>query len=97
MNEEIKKLIKQYCRIDYEDDDELLELIYQTVIEELKDNIKGFDVASMTSRQKMIVLISVKNLYDDREKFGNSQEQLKIATSSIALSEYLKWYGDDDV
>lgn len=97
MNEQIKKLINQYCRIDYDDDKELLELIYQTVIEEMKDNIKSFDEQNMTSRQKMILLISVKNLYDDREKFGKSQEQLKITTSSFVLSEYLKWYGDDDV
>mgnify|MGYP004491846637 FL=1 len=97
MNEEIKKLVNQYCRIDYEDDNELLELIYQVVIDEMKDNIKAFDEENITSRQKIILLTSIKNLYDNREKFGNSKEELKVGLSSISLSEHLKWYVDDDV
>lgn len=95
MSEEIKKLIYQYCRIDYEDDKELIELIYQTVIEQLKKNIIGFSEESMTATQKIIMLTSVKNLYDNREKYEKNQELLSTAASSMILSEYLTQYEDN--
>ena len=50
------------------------------------DLIPGFDLYAMTSRQRLIVLITVKNLYDNREKYTETK-QLSNAVSSMLLKE----------
>lgn len=79
--------VKLYCRIDYDDDDELLRLMYACSIQEMQDLIDGFDPENMTARQEMILLCTMKSLYDDREKFAKSHEYMKTAISSMLLKE----------
>lgn len=77
---------KTYCHIDYDDDIAILELMIDTATEEMVDLIPGFDLYAMTSRQRLIVLITVKNLYDNREKYTETK-QLSNAISSMLLKE----------
>ena len=77
---------KTYCHIDYDDDIAILELMIDTATEEMVDLIPGFDLYAMTSRQRLIVLITVKNLYDNREKYTETK-QLSNAVSSMLLKE----------
>ena len=53
------KEIKQYCRIDYDDDDELILFFQNVVFEELADLITGFDKDKMTLRVPMAKLEKV--------------------------------------
>ena len=84
--DELVKQCKTYCHIDYEDDIDILELMLDTTVEEMEELIPGFDAYSMTSRQRLIVLVSVKNLYDNREKYSELK-QLSNAVSSMLLKE----------
>lgn len=84
--DELVKQCKTYCHIDYEDDIDILELMLDTTVEEMEELIPGFDAYSMTSRQRLIVLASVKNLYDNREKYSELK-QLSNAVSSMLLKE----------
>lgn len=81
--------VKLYCRIDYDDDDALLELMYETCIQEMKEQIKSFDESNIKARQKMIIACMVKDMYDNRELYEKSQEQMKAAVSSMLLKEVL--------
>ena len=78
---ELVEQCKTYCHIDYDDDIAILELMIDTATEEMVDLIPGFDLYAMTSRQRLIVLITVKNLYDNREKYTEN------AVSSMLLKE----------
>ena len=49
--------------------------------------IPGFDVDETTPRQQLLVIMTVKHLYDNREKYGTSQDKLRGAASSMLLSE----------
>ena len=78
---------KKYARIDYTDDDDLVETMVDAAVESMADVIPSFDADKMTGRQKIILFVTVKDLYDNREKYGKEKQQLKIAAASMLLSE----------
>ena len=78
---------KKYARIDYDDDDDLVEIMVEAVTESMGNVIPGFNADAMTGRQKIILFKSVKDLYDDRDKYGKEKQQLKVAAASMLLSE----------
>ncbi len=82
--------IKQYCRIDYQDDDEIVELLRNTVFEELADLIPNFNKEQMTNRQTLLTLIFIKDLYDNRDKYQKTdKETMRQAVRSLLLKEML--------
>lgn len=84
------KEIKQYCRIDYYDDDEIIELLRDTIFEELADLIPDFDKEQMTNRQKLLALVFIKDLYDNRDKYQKSdKETMRQSVRSLLLKEML--------
>lgn len=86
--EKLLKLSKSYARIDYTDDDEeLLPLMIEATAQTMGELIPGFDVDETTPRQQLLVIMTVKHLYDNREKYGASQDKLRGAASSMLLSE----------
>lgn len=58
---------KTYCHIDYDDDIEILELMFDTTLDEMTELIPNFDRNNLTSRQKLLAFMSVKELYDNRD------------------------------
>lgn len=78
---------KKFARIDYTDDDDLVEIMVVAAVESMADVIPSFDADNMTGRQKIILFATVKDLYDNRDKYGKEKQQLKIAAASMLLSE----------
>ena len=85
--EKLMQLAKLYCRIDYTDDDELLPIFIGTALSEMDELIPDFDRENMTDRQRLLLLVTVKDLYDNRAKYGTNQDKLRAAASSMLLSE----------
>ena len=84
------ELCKMYSHIDYDDDDEIVELIFDTTLEEMEDLIPSFDRYAMTNRQKLLTCSCVKELYDNREKYQKETRTLTNAVSSMLLKEIHK-------
>lgn len=84
--EELLQQCKKYCHIDYDDDMDILELMFDTTTEEMEELIPEFDAYNMTSRQKLLMFVSVKSLYDNRDKYTETH-QLSNAVSSMLLKE----------
>lgn len=78
---------KLYCHIDYNDDIEIIRLMFEVVIEEMTDLIPSFDLYNITNRQKLLLFIFVKELYDNREKYQKDTKMLSNAVSSMLLKE----------
>lgn len=78
---------KVYCHIDYDDDIEIVELMFDATMEELTALIPDFDQYNMTSRQKLLTFASVKELYDNREKYQKDTKTLSNAVTSMLLKE----------
>lgn len=91
MKDETKGLLltlaKAYARIDYTDDDALLPLLIEATVQSQEELIPGFDADNMTARQQLLAIMTVKNLYDNREKYGTAQDRLRGAASSLLASE----------
>jgi hypothetical protein len=88
-----KKLIEQckmYSHVDYDDDAEIVEIVVDAALEELGDLIPNFDADNLSSRQKLLVFITAKELYDNREKYQRSRERMRNAVSSMLLKEIYK-------
>lgn len=78
---------KTYNHIDYDDDTEIIELILDTVFEELGDLIPDFDPCTMKSRQRLLTMVFMKELYDNREKYktdGKRQAEGKGVSNAVA-------------
>lgn len=78
---------KTYDHIDYDDDTDIIELILDTVFEELSDLISDFDPYAMKSRQKLLTMTFMKELYDNREKYQKDSKGVSNAVASMLLKE----------
>lgn len=78
---------KAYCHIDYDDDIEILELMFDTTMEEMTELIPTFDQYNLTNRQKLLAFMSTKELYDNRDKYRSDTKILASAASSMLLKE----------
>lgn len=84
------EIVKQYMRVDYDDDDEIIELLIDTVMDEMAELIPDFNRDNPTNRQKILILASVKELYDNREKRTEKPETLRTAISTMLIKEICK-------
>lgn len=82
--------IKEYLRVDYEDDDNLIQLLVDAVIDEMQELIPKFNAENPTNRQKVLICAYVKELYDARGNMTASQEKLRYAVQSLMLKEMLR-------
>ena len=78
---------KIYCHIDYDDDMEILELMFDVTMQEMTELIPNFDPYNLSARQRLLVYSFVKELYDHREKYQNGTQQLTNAVSTMLLNE----------
>lgn len=76
-----------YSHIDYDDDVNIVELMIDVTLEELTELIPNFDPYNMTSRQRLLVLVFAKELYDNREKYKKDTKSMANAVSSMLLKE----------
>ena len=78
---------KVYCHIDYDDDMEILELMFDVTMQEMTELIPNFDPYNLTARQRLLVYSFVKELYDHREKYQNGTQQFTNAVSTMLPNE----------
>nr|UVX80362.1 MAG: head-tail connector protein [Bacteriophage sp.] len=76
-----------YSHIDYDDDADIVELMLDATLEELSVLIPNFDPYKLTSRQRLLVLVFTKELYDNREKYKKDRGSMANAVSSMLLKE----------
>lgn len=66
------KEVKDYLRIDYDDDDLLLQSLLVATMDYLRDAINGFDKKStkekFIKRAKILACVLVQDWYDNREQ-----------------------------
>lgn len=85
---------KTYSHIDYDDDAEIIELLLDAVFEELGDLIPDFAPYAMKSRQRLLTLFFLKELYDNREKYQKDSKRVSNAVASMLLKEIYRGGGE---
>lgn len=84
------KTVKEYIRVDYSDDDEILWIMHDAVIDEMKELIPAFDEQNITNRQKLLILTYIKELYDNRDQMTEKDQDVRYAVRSMMLKEMLR-------
>lgn len=79
---------KVYCHIDYDDDMEILELMFDVTMQEMTELIPNFDQYSLTSRQKLLAFVSKKTRTREKQRivkiteYPESQEKNTVEISN---------------
>lgn len=81
---------KQYARVDYDDDDSMIQLMLDAVVDEMQELIPTFDAEAPTNRQRLLILAYVKELYDGRGNTTAAPDKLRYAVQSMLLKEMLR-------
>lgn len=81
---------KKFSRIDYDDDDDIIKIMIDTTIESMSELIPNINTENLSSRQSLLLFVSVKDLYDNREKFSKDTRMVQHAVSSMLLKEMYK-------
>lgn len=84
------KEVKQYIRVDYTDDDELIELMMKATLDEMQELIPTFDTENITSRQKILIFAYIKEMYDGRGNTTAQPDKIRYAVRSLLLKEMLR-------
>ena len=84
------KTVKEYLRVDYSDDDEILWIMHDAVIDEMKELIPAFDEQNITNSQKLLILTYIKELYDNRDQMTEKDQDVRYAVRSMMLKEMLR-------
>lgn len=78
---------KKYCRIDYDDDEDILEMMVAASLEKLGELIPNFNPYQMTGRQKLLAMAFAKDLYDHPDAYQGNDKKLSNSVSSMLLNE----------
>lgn len=82
--------LKSFLRVDYFDDDDMIQLMLSAALDEMEELIPTFDRAAPTNRQKLLICTFVKDMYDNRERTSPSQEKIRYTIHSLLLKEMLR-------
>ncbi len=78
---------KKYSRVDYEDDDDIVKLMIDSSLESMGELIPNFNPENLSARQYLLLMVSVKDLYDNRELYSKDSKRMQTAVSSMLLKE----------
>lgn len=82
--------VKSYIRVDYDDDDAIIQLMLDAVLDEMEELIPKFDRGNLTNRQKLLICAYVKEIYDQRGNMTENSEKIRYAVQSLMLKEMLR-------
>lgn len=86
--------IKNYLRVDFNDDDVLINLMIDTGKRYITDAVGKFDESN--PRHNMILLAVVAHLYENRILQGQSGGKITRIINSMLLQERLDCYDDEE-
>lgn len=82
--------LKEYLRVDFPDDDGIIQLMLDAVLDEMQELIPAFDREAPTSRQQLLICTYVKEMYDNRDRTEAGQKSVRFAVQSMMLKEMLR-------
>lgn len=81
--------IKNFLKIDFDDDDDYIKLLKEVAIEYIEDSIGSFNPER--AKQKYLLLTLIKEMYSKRSFIiDKSDEKIRYISKSIILQEQLE-------
>ncbi|NFL80334.1 phage gp6-like head-tail connector protein [Clostridium sporogenes] len=79
--------VKQFLRIDYDDEDNFLQLCIQNAEEYIRDAVDDFDtkiqIDRFKTRAKLFSMFIIQDMFDNRELTTKDNEKYKYITRSF--------------
>ena len=85
--------VKNYLRVDFNEDDVLIEVMMDTAQQYIRDAVGKWEETN--PRHNMIMLAVVAHLYENRMLQGQSSGKIVRIISSMMLQERLEEYSDE--
>ncbi len=82
--------LKKFAHIDYEDEDETIELMKGVALETMQHLIQDFDENNLTKRQELLIKISIKDYFDNREKMSGGKQSMNQSITTLLMQEIYK-------
>ena len=86
--------VKQYLRVDFPDDDQLIGIMMDTAKQYIRDGIGAFEPEN--PKHNMILLAVVAHLYENRQLQGQSAGKIMHIIRSMMAQERLNYEEDTD-
>ena len=81
------KELKAYMHVDYEDDDEIIEMMHDAAVETMEELIPEFDPENLTARQRLLICAYVHEMYDKRKTMTTQKETMRYTIRSLLMKE----------
>lgn len=86
--------VKEFLRIDYDDEDELLLLEISAAEEYIKNAVGRYDAENPL--MNLLMLNIIVNMHDERALIVTSEQKKNYTTRNIILQLQMDEYGGDD-
>nr|WP_278001059.1 head-tail connector protein [Clostridium botulinum] len=88
--------MKEFLRLDYDDEDNFLQLCIQNVEEYMRDAIDDFDnkiqIERFQRKAKLLALMLIQDMFDNRELMTKDNEKYKYIAKSLIMQMNLNSY-----
>ncbi|MBO0575105.1 phage gp6-like head-tail connector protein [Clostridium botulinum] len=88
--------VKEFLRLDYDDEDNFLQLCIQNVEEYMRDAIDDFDnkiqIERFQRKAKLLALMLIQDMFDNRELMTKDNEKYKYIAKSLIMQMNLNSY-----
>ncbi|MDU4545323.1 MAG: head-tail connector protein [Clostridium botulinum] len=87
---------KEFLRIDYDDEDNFLQLCIQNAEEYIRDAVDDFDtkiqIDRFKTKAKLFSLMLIQDMFDNRELMAKDNEKYKYIAKSLIMQMNLNSY-----
>ncbi|NFF69377.1 phage gp6-like head-tail connector protein [Clostridium sporogenes] len=87
---------KEFLRLDYDDEDNFLQLCIQNAEEYIRDAIDDFDnkiqIERFQRKAKLLAMMLIQDMFDNRELMTKDSEKYKYIAKSLIMQMNLNSY-----
>nr|DAJ91735.1 MAG TPA: head tail connector [Caudoviricetes sp.] len=87
---------KEFLRLDYDDEDNFLQLCIQNAEEYIRDAIDNFDnkiqIERFQRKAKLLAMMLIQDMFDNRELMTKDSEKYKYIAKSLIMQMNLNSY-----
>lgn len=81
--------IKEFLKVDYDDEDRIIELIQNVALDTMEELIPNFDRNNITKRQELLLKVSINDLFNNRDK-TTDKKTMNYSIASLLMQEMYK-------
>lgn len=82
--------IKEFLKVDYDDEDNTIELMKGVALETMEHLIQDFDKENLTKRQELLIKVCIKDYFENRDKQVDKKLSMNDSITTLLMQEMYK-------